>query len=82
MQKYVLLNISRTVIPHPFEQLKSIKENRVKLDQEHINVMRAVRRAQHELDLAQLEQKSAEERLKAAHRVHERTVKGFLAPVT
>ena len=71
------------ILTHPcWGQLQRIKENRVKVDKEHANVMRAVRRAQHELDVAQLEQKSAEERLKAAHRVHERSVKGFLAPTT
>lgn len=48
---------------------------------EHVDIMRAVRRAQHELDLAAMELRSAEERRKAAERVHERTVKGFLAPL-
>ena len=49
---------------------------------EHADIMRAVRRAQHELDLAVMELRSAEERRKAAERVHERTLKGFLPPIT
>ncbi|KAF8509557.1 hypothetical protein JB92DRAFT_2945577 [Gautieria morchelliformis] len=61
--------------------LKRIREHRAKLESEHADIMRAVRRAQHELDLAGMELRSAEERRKAAQRVHERTVKGFLTPV-
>ncbi|KAF8590457.1 hypothetical protein K439DRAFT_1611873 [Ramaria rubella] len=63
-------------------ELKRIREQRAKLEPEHAEVTRAVRRAQHELDLAAMELRSAEERRKAAQRVHERSVKGFLAPVT
>jgi len=59
-------------------ELKRIREQRAKLDLEHISVTRAVRRAQHELDLALLTLKYAEERRKAAEKTHERTVKGYL----
>ncbi|KAF8516899.1 hypothetical protein BU17DRAFT_92262 [Hysterangium stoloniferum] len=62
-------------------ELKRIKEQRAKLDLEHVSVTRAVRRAQHELDLALLELKYAEERRKAAEKAHERTVRGYLPPI-
>lgn len=42
--------------------------------------MRGVRRARHEVELAMLELKSTEERRKAAERVHELAVQGFIAP--
>ncbi|GJJ12255.1 hypothetical protein Clacol_006496 [Clathrus columnatus] len=62
--------------------VKRLNDQRVKLEGDHVNAVRAVRRAQHELGLAMLELKSAEERRKVADRVHEKTVQGFTAFVT
>lgn len=63
-------------------QIKNYQAQSAKYEEEHNNITRAVRRAQHEFEMALIELKAAEDRRTAAEAVQDRVAKEFVFPVS